>query len=853
MKKGDRVKFSGRKGTVIRSMPNGMIDIRFDGSSVIERRGAGRLARANPSFTRKELQAELKRLKLSATGTTKNLQERYDGLRQGYERLGGYGRVGTTQKRVSTPAKRVVPVGGTDDARLRQDRKKRKPKEHKGAPPKRKQQVGRSQERVPSLSLLTKEDPPRLNRAKTAYCGNPIDGTAYYAFIPAQATSSFQWITKENIKPFLLAGVSVEDAVEAYFNERKANSGEGSSVSFFKQSVAKGKIAEKRIKMKGKQMQKASRARGRDFQDDPSLYLDKGGKSVAPSDAAVGYDHEKEQEVNYRLKVTEVSSSALKRDYNFYKKRRYTVVALPDHTPAVLGHYVAATVGVSTDMALAMIYSQMVTVFSPSEWKGGKTPDDPNYNELGAGYHIEIGDLAKDNSPFYSFVPMPYSPTNLRKRFAPCFTADEREDLRLLQIGARVLNKYASALKSAIGLFDYERKITPAAPAQSLQRLLSAYAAVNRWWEDIDNDDLEELRDRIQSDAPLADLAAKTPVSASLHQFRGIAFSAHGTESLYGTRPKAVVSEMIEAANSPLTTFGRVSNSAIRLGKDRFGFLLEMAAAMGIEITVSDTLRGTQATGQILSTMSTKGLEFEERRTLYALLFAYYALGGLDAAKQVKKAANQLQSLSASIQGGEKGFSGTGQVVLMTYNPLLFQLLSQTWKTTFTLKNDLKLVNEVDTIGRLGSCMTMIHESEVQGIQDVQKYLWNQFIPAEKSHKKQMERSKGTTYTNALLFWPFGAGKQAFFDQATSFISNPVAYVKQLRATLSIGLARISRPRKKGEKRSLPQTDHPIDWSLSREKGPISRASSSRVSAKRRQIEDMIAAIDRRLRKGGRE
>ncbi len=788
MKKGDRVKFSGRKGTVVRSMPNGMIDIRFDDSSAIERRSAGRLARANP----KEM--------------------------------------------VST----------------------------------------RSQQPIPALSYFTKADPPRINKAQTAYCGNPIDGTAYYAFLPSKTADSTQWVTNDNIKSFVLAGMSVPEAVAAYTKSRKEQSPEGTIVSSFPTPVGrqgvqsfyvekkkygkKSKEAQKRVppetvthvtspsgetkyladkgtkqerevvvafdaqtaaRMKGKQLQRASKARGRDFQDDPSLYGSK-GKSIAPSNAAVG--ETRDGPVNYRIKTKEVPSSTLKRNYNFYRERSYVVRG----DGPELYQFVSSTVGVDHQTAAEMIWCQMVTVYPPGQYRGGQTPSDPRYYELEAGYRITISDKAKANSPFFSFVRVAHSPTNRRQRFAPCFSNDEKADIKALQQGARALKRYSGALKSAAGLFDDDKKVTKAAPAQRLQNLLRAYTAVNSWWDQLDY--TETLKDRIEAQAPLADLGESSLLSKSLHDLRGIAFSGTGTVSLFADQPQQVVQNLFDVA--------KFSGIAPPRSMFQTETARAMFAAVGIEPALTPGVTSEAYKGEILE-IAQSTLPIKSRRVLYALLVAYYALGGSQVAEAASAASQQVRDLSASLQGGEAGFGGTGQIVLMTYNPLLFQLLQRTWKTTFSLEGHPDYIKDVDAIGRLGASVRMVHEAEVQGI-PLGTYLYDQFAPAEKVGKKQMERSN--SYTNALLFWPLGAmRKPTFFDEANAFIGNPLGYIKHLKRSLPKSMLRTSRSTR------LPKTETQPDWPYE-PKGRISRATASLIEKDRVKLQEMIQAVDRRIK-----
>jgi len=903
MKKGDRVKFSGRKGTVVRSMPNGMIDIRFDDSTAIERRSAGRLARANPSGWRdKYTEEQALRLKfdaelffphdktlfslpihdssaefISALDKSRNPLRSLRGLEK---RIRSEGE--KSQGELAAEERFRKRKAGTLETR----KEKRKPKEHKGAPPKRKQLVGKfdSAERVSPLGYFTKADPPRINKAQTAYCGNPIDGTAYYAFLPSKTADSTQWVTDDDIKSFVLAGMSVPEAVAAYVKSRKEQSPEGTIVDSFSTPVGrqgvqsfyvekkkhskKSQGVQKRVppetvtqvispsgetkyfadegttqkrevvvsfdpqtaaKMRGKHAQRGRTVRGRDW-DDPSLYTPK-GKSIAPINAAVG--ETQDGPVNYKIKTKEVPSSTLKRNYNFYRERSYVVRG----DGPELYQFVSSTVGVDHQTAAEMIWCQMVTVYPPGQYRGGETPSDPRYYELEAGYRITISDKAKANSPFFSFVRVAHSPTNQRQRFAPCFSNDEKADIKALQQGARALKRYSGALKSAAGLFDHDKKVTKAAPAQRLQNLLRAYTAVNSWWDQLDY--TETLKDRIEAQAPLADLGESSLLSKSLHDLRGIAFSGTGTVSLFADQPQQVVQKLFDIA--------KFSGIAPPRSMFQTETARAMFAAVGIEPALTPGVTSEAYKGEILKIAqgvsgpdpSRPPLPIESRRVFYALLVAYYALGGSQVAEAASAASQQVRDLSASLQGGEAGFGGTGQIVLMTYNPLLFQLLQRTWKTTFSLERHPDYIKDVDAIGRLGASVRMVHEAEVQGI-PLGTYLYDQFAPAEKVGKKQMERSN--SYTNALLFWPLGAiRKPTFFDEANAFIGNPLGYIKHLKRSLPKSMLRTSRSTR------LPKTETQPDWPYE-PKGRISRATASLIEKDRVKLQEMIQAVDRRIK-----
>ena len=801
-------------------MPNGMIDIRFDDSSAIERRSAGRLARANSS------------------------------------------------------------------------RRRRNPKEMIGI---------RSQERVSPLGLFTKEDPPRINKSQDTYCGNPIDGTAYYAFVSTEEMTAMPFITTQDVADLLRDGHSPGTAVKEYVRRRKKEAGEGVVVGkVFTQSVAGGQgvqatyvekkkygrevhpedvtqvispsgeskyfadegTTQKRevvvsfdpqrtARMKQKQTQRASKVRGDDW-DDPSLY-GKGGKASAPANALVG--EVKGKKVYYRLKITEPLTSALQRDYNFYTSRRYTAKDMPSGTP--LYAYVEASAGVDRDTAVRLIKCQMVTVLEEGEYRGGKRPSDPNFAELRGGYQLVIEDRAKANSPFFSFVRTPYSPTNLREKFAPCFSAEVTKDIQLLGEGARVFKGYESALKSAEGLLSSERQVTKDGPVRTLTKLIYAYTAVNRWREKVErtSDDLEE---KIDLYAPLANPDLKSALNTSLEGLRGIAFSSSGTESRYQNEPEKTITDLFGV--------GEFSGYGPSKGYFRGEIGRKFFRNLGVthntvpspvwwrgkkdeERVFTNSEQKVHAERLRLVFTTQKEFQWAAAREFYALLVAYYALGGLHVANEADKASTQLRELDSKLQGGERGYGGTQRIVFKTYNPLLFQLLEQTWKTDFTLRKHPHLIGEVDTIGRLGVCLSMVHNAEARH-EPVKQYLLDQFAPSERVGKAQMEKTKGSTYTDALLFWPFGVvWNPMFFEAANAFIVNPVSYIGGLKSSLQRGMVRVTRSPKAGKKSRLPVSEANIDWSVSGQPHkPLPRATVSLVAGRRGEIESMIATLDRRIK-----
>ena len=134
MKKGARVSFRGRKGTVVGSMPNGMTDVRFDDGGAIERRSEARLARANGRKPRKPRKA---------------------------------GRKKRTARRNAAGSSQAALQSTIASGR--------------------------------GMAVFTRPDPPRLGKDGSTYCGNPIDGTAYYIVVDESSRPGTRWITWDEV------------------------------------------------------------------------------------------------------------------------------------------------------------------------------------------------------------------------------------------------------------------------------------------------------------------------------------------------------------------------------------------------------------------------------------------------------------------------------------------------------------------------------------------------------------------------------------------------------------------------------------------------------------------------------
>lgn len=694
MKKGERVQFGGRKGTVVGSMPNGMIDIKFDDSSAVERRSVGRLAKANGS----------------------------------------------------------------------------------------------------NIRLFTKADPARTNRARDAYCGNAIDGTAYYIFLGTQPTKNAPYVTVEDVRADLEEGLSPDEAVEAYAARRQAKAGDGVRVTVFKQKVSRSRKAEQTYRAKGKSKKKWSR-----IEDMPELYDRKGPAKPAPRGALV--EKSPKGEFHYRLSISESPSSLLTRNYNFYRFRRYNYSRVVDGSFAKT---LAAAAKVPVEVAKRMENSQMVQ---------------------DKGDTLLVSDKAKAASPLFSFVRTSYSPTQ-KQKFAPCFSENEAYNIRLVEEGARAYKGFASAMGSFPNLFAHDTRLGKKKISNHLGKLLYSVTAIHRWWESIEN--TEELPDIVE------DQTSAEPINSSA--LDGVALSVMGTESKYKAHPEEVVRDLALLAEplgiAPSVAFFRQGTTAQR----------SIYTLLGIKPTpipspLTRKERETQLRRIRDIALQAGKLPQDALKTFYALLVAYYALGGKEAARYADEVANELRSLSALLQGGERGYGGTGEVVFKTYNPVLFQLVRQNWQTDFRLAEHKDLIEEVDRVGVMGAATQMVYQAELQGL-PVQEYLFEEFTRASRVGKKQMERAKSGAYRNVLLFWPFGDNRAELFGKAQSFVEHPATYIRNLKGFLSEGVSRLLR--------SPRATDAQMDW-VTKEKTPIARSSLAKATDEQKRLKSLLRAIDKRI------
>lgn len=180
MRKGDRVSFKGRIGTVVGFMPQGMVDVRFDDASHrVERRAKSDLHRAGSAT--KQNPRPRRRTRLRARRNSDDTPETEETKRK--------------QEAARAKAERSRTLDEIRSEISRIDRfDKRKRMEAKPA---------RTLEDIiarEKAAVFTRPDPPRLSEGKNAYCGNPIDNTAYYIIVDDSTSRITPWVTWDQVK-----------------------------------------------------------------------------------------------------------------------------------------------------------------------------------------------------------------------------------------------------------------------------------------------------------------------------------------------------------------------------------------------------------------------------------------------------------------------------------------------------------------------------------------------------------------------------------------------------------------------------------------------------------------------------
>jgi len=559
MRPGDRVSLGNRLGTVVGFVPAGMVDVQFDDASWVERKPAASLvaarARRNPSRARRNPSSKDPSPTLVPVGESitasahamylAHLTELRRMLPEAEAELARVPNERARNAAQGSDPERYLwhksPVDKVDWIRKQIDRTERKlqlrvvpdpPPGASSAPPpdlpslspetvkarQREQRTAYSRSAGRALKkqveadlaaelpkagavLLTEPDPPRLSNDRTSYCGNPIDGVAYYIVLQEERRALSRYVTKEEVyraaqeaglDPKLLARVVTVKPRPEY-----------QPIYEFLRSFQVG------LEKRGTTVE-VERAAGRQFvRPRPGMGMStelavrekKAGPVGMEADPNIHFSLMDETGgLNY-LKVYSSGAAALTNLERFqdYMRRQFVapetmplrdaIVAASKRDP-VLGPR-----GIHPIVADMFVRSCAVSVDRvPVE------PPDPNM-VVKQGARISLVLWDKSKSPFFSWVPAPAIPLSVATRDVEhCLSADDYKVRALLQNTRDALGQFRAGLGSVRSLFArLVEQGTPdaatlgtwivAALAGTEKRggkrfggLAQGYTAMWRWW-----------------------------------------------------------------------------------------------------------------------------------------------------------------------------------------------------------------------------------------------------------------------------------------------------------------------------------------------------------------------------------
>lgn len=453
MKKGDRVSFNGRTGTIEGFMPAGMVDVRFDDSAGrVERRHHDRLdpiARTNSG-----------RRPRRARRNSDKAKER--------ERQ----RAAETKMRQTTKAK---PVSRQVDV--------------KGA------MRGRG------AAMFTREDPPRMSADRKSYCGNPIDGTAYYIMVESKKRWVPHWITKAEVRAAAQAAglkEGTQEFLDWFRDVFVANINAARGTEVIPTTVGPRKFHRLRGGKRGARSQKQL-LKDRELLIKQAKAGPSGSEPVPETDFSL-VDPETGEHVFFRISRWAAPGPDKLRRFAPFAYRRLLAPALntvPKKLVKRWGPFPAALhiaslrdrqlqpLGIHPEVAQWLIEAGAVAIGTGRRAYIETRPDADNF-EAGDVFQIRLKD--KGSSPFFSWVPavVPLADRSVVNKM--CLSGDDLKVRKELRTLSNVLGQFEGALGRVRSIF---RRLNEEPTAlrlghegdvpQAVNRIARAYAALIRW------------------------------------------------------------------------------------------------------------------------------------------------------------------------------------------------------------------------------------------------------------------------------------------------------------------------------------------------------------------------------------
>lgn len=316
-------------------------------------------------------------------------------------------------------------------------------------------------------SWMTEADPPRLARDGRSYCGNPIDGVAYYLLVAEEKRWTPSWVKHADVLAAAAAAkadVSTPTKLGHFFLEKyipvvERNTG----VEIYGQ---KSEPAQ-RIRSKGKPLGTEYARRERKTGTPGALPDPKLDFSLVLADG--------EDPTFYRVSASVSPGREKLNRFSPFRPRKYVLPSPTIFRDADIAKYgaLALALHAATNKQISISVAQMF-IRSGAVFVNGRIVSEPRFNGFSEGTEAVVGLQEKSESSFFSWVET-IVPIRARESFlAPCLTGDDLAVVNRL----RTLRQLARRIESAFGRLDRLRSGTKGDVLVALAKLQDAFAAV---------------------------------------------------------------------------------------------------------------------------------------------------------------------------------------------------------------------------------------------------------------------------------------------------------------------------------------------------------------------------------------
>lgn len=322
---------------------------------------------------------------------------------------------------------------------------------------------------VRNAVFFTQADPPRLAADARSYCGNPIDGTAYYFVVGGKPKTTTTWLKREDVIRKARKALDIKPDVELT---------EEQLMEFFDKTMRAELEADGRFSLVERvfgvgQLMRTKQKHARPLQMELIVpKSDSPGEKVVTNypDEKVDFAYGQDKEKTFFLKVSvkNPGRDALKHfdPFGSYYLRAPEKALISNEEAAQFGSFVMAVArsskehrllgpkGIPPDLALALVTGGCVRL-------SGDVVTAPNYDYWKEKESIRITFPAKGRSEFFSWKPtlVPLGALQLAREtakrhsreaqvtdIAPCLTAQELEERKYINQFAGVLRQFDGAL-----------------------------------------------------------------------------------------------------------------------------------------------------------------------------------------------------------------------------------------------------------------------------------------------------------------------------------------------------------------------------------------------------------------------